>query len=179
MGKDKKKYAKIMGRLDSATQTLTLVWDEGGHSGIRLCEGGGMCYECTKYRGIANPYVFETLQGPQWKKFQLPIWRYFLNKQINEATMPWEDRKLLVDITMDEPEWPNWRPKFTVKVRVTASMKLLPFVVKDPNTSPRHKTHGVGICNCFIPLDKVISAAKSHREGTIQYSERFHFSTTK
>lgn len=164
MGKDKKKYAKILGRLDSATETVTLVW-RGGHYGIGMCEGGGrLCYECNHFRGVADPVCFETLQAPQWAKFKLPQNKWFLDRQINEATMPWEDERVLVDVKLKEPSTPclSFKREYTVEVRVTASMKLNPFVVKDPNP---HKKHGVGFCKCFIPLEDVIAAAKSHRAG--------------
>jgi len=172
MGKDKKKYAKILGRLDSATQTVTLVWN-GGDGGYGLCEGGDrLCYECNKFRGVADPVCCQTLQSHQWESFKLymPKNKAMLTQQIDEATRPWKDRKVLVDIRLDgdSPPSPVSRPferKYIVTVRVTASMKLLPLVVKDPNLPPKHEKHGVGFCSCFISLEDVISTAKSHREG--------------
>eukprot|EP01102_Stenamoeba_stenopodia_P007948 TRINITY_DN2245_c0_g1_i1.p1 TRINITY_DN2245_c0_g1~~TRINITY_DN2245_c0_g1_i1.p1 ORF type:complete len:199 (-),score=27.54 TRINITY_DN2245_c0_g1_i1:99-695(-) len=167
MGKDKKKYAKILGRLDSSNDTVTLVW-KGGNFGIGHCEGGPrLCYECNKFRGVGDPVLGETTQATQWDKFKLPFNTQQLVDTINKATLPWKDRKVLVDVKLD-PEFEQlprvrFQRKYITKVRETSTMKLLPFVVPDSHIEA-HEQHGVGRCECHIPLTAVINAAKSHRQ---------------
>jgi len=99
MGKDKKKFAKVYGRLDLDTEVITLTVKRAGHYNLPGCHGtGGLCYSCCRFRGVEGG---EGCRYRDWWKYALHTNRKVLSEEINKKSQQWENRKVLVDVTLD------------------------------------------------------------------------------